>query len=185
MNKTRIILGLGLVLILLFNFAMAVSLERTSTQIKPKEELKTRDLSDPNPITTANANRTPSILPTSVNFIMVADVLDGFGEQKRGNACDLSYFTGGQSSPIGVGSSTNFKISAGFVYSITVRCGDANSNDVVDVGDVVYVINYLFKSGPTPKPIQAADSNCDGNVDVGDVVYLINYLFKGGLPPVC
>jgi len=63
--------------------------------------------------------------------------------------------------------------------------GDASADGIIDVGDVVYVINYLFKSGPTPNPIQAADANCDGNVDVADVVYLINYLFKGGPPPSC
>jgi hypothetical protein len=63
--------------------------------------------------------------------------------------------------------------------------GDANGDGIIDVGDVVYVINYLFKSGPTPNPIQAADATCDGNVDVGDVVFLINYLFRSGPPPSC
>jgi hypothetical protein len=48
---------------------------------------------------------------------------------------------------------------------------------------VVYLINYLFKSGPPPYPMEFADVNCDGAVDVQDVVYLINYLFKGGPPP--
>ena len=61
--------------------------------------------------------------------------------------------------------------------------GDANGDRIIDVGDVVYLINYLFKNGPVPNPLQAGDATCDGNVDVGDVVYLINYLFKGGFPP--
>ncbi|HEX7401583.1 MAG TPA: LamG-like jellyroll fold domain-containing protein [candidate division Zixibacteria bacterium] len=63
--------------------------------------------------------------------------------------------------------------------------GDANGDEVIDVGDVVYVINYLFKGGPEPDPVAAGDATCDGVVDVGDVVYLINYLFKGGPPPSC
>ena len=63
--------------------------------------------------------------------------------------------------------------------------GDASGNGVVDIGDVVYLINYLFKSGPAPYPLIAGDANCDGVVDVGDVIYLINYLFKGGPPPSC
>lgn len=63
--------------------------------------------------------------------------------------------------------------------------GDANGDWIVDVGDVVYLINYLYKSGSTPDPLPAGDANCDGNVDVGDVVYLINFLFKGGPPPSC
>ena len=61
--------------------------------------------------------------------------------------------------------------------------GDVTNDQVVDVGDVVYMINYLFKSGPVPDPLASGDVNADCVVDVGDVVYLINYLFKGGPPP--
>ena len=61
--------------------------------------------------------------------------------------------------------------------------GDANSDGIIDVGDVVLIINYLFKNGPAPNPLQAGDANCDGLDDVGDVVYLINYLFKSGPHP--
>ena len=28
--------------------------------------------------------------------------------------------------------------------------GDANCDKMVDIGDVVYLINYLFKRGPNP-----------------------------------
>jgi immune inhibitor A len=62
--------------------------------------------------------------------------------------------------------------------------GDATGDKVVDVGDVVFLINYLFKSGPVPNPKAAADVNHDCNVEVGDVVYLINYLFKSGPAPL-
>jgi hypothetical protein len=184
MNKTKIILCFWLAAVLLFNFALAERTGKTTGAIKTSEVETTKDspaIAEPH----TGVMSMPSSIQASANFILVADVLDGFGGQKRGSGCDLSYFAGGQSSPIGVGTSTNYKISAGFVYPITVICGDANSDEIVNVGDVVYVINYLFKSGPTPDPIQAADTNCDGVVDVGDVVYLINYLFKGGLPPVC
>ncbi|MGB8657520.1 MAG: dockerin type I repeat-containing protein [Candidatus Zixiibacteriota bacterium] len=63
------------------------------------------------------------------------------------------------------------------------RNGDANGDSVINVGDVVYLINYLFKSGPAPNPLAAGDATCNGIVDAGDVVYLINYLFKGGPSP--
>jgi hypothetical protein len=64
-------------------------------------------------------------------------------------------------------------------------CGDVNADAIVDVGDVVYLINYLFKNGPAPNPVQSGDVNSDAVVDVGDVVYLINYLFKSGPAPSC
>jgi hypothetical protein len=45
------------------------------------------------------------------------------------------------------------------------------------------MINYLFRNGPAPDPLEAGDANCDGVVDPADVVYLINYLFRNGPPP--
>ena len=66
-----------------------------------------------------------------------------------------------------------------------VARGDANADQIIDVGDVVYLINYLFKGGATPYPLCSGDCNCDVVVDVGDVVYLINYLFKNGPVPNC
>jgi hypothetical protein len=63
--------------------------------------------------------------------------------------------------------------------------GDANGDGVIDLGDVVYLITYLYKSGPAPSPLLAGDANCSGAVELGDVVYLITYLYKGGPPPPC
>ncbi len=63
--------------------------------------------------------------------------------------------------------------------------GDVNKDGTIDVGDIVYLINYLFKNGPVPDPFESGDTNCDENLDVGDIVVLINYLFKGGAAPSC
>jgi rhodanese-related sulfurtransferase len=63
--------------------------------------------------------------------------------------------------------------------------GDANGDWTIDLGDVIYVINYLFKGGSAPVPLEVADFNCDGSVELGDVIYLLNYLFKDGPPPGC
>jgi len=63
--------------------------------------------------------------------------------------------------------------------------GDANGDGIVNVGDVVYLIDYLFRGGPAPSFLVTGDVTCDGMINVGDVVYLITYLFKGGDPPGC
>jgi hypothetical protein len=63
--------------------------------------------------------------------------------------------------------------------------GDADQNGVVDLDDLVYVLNYLFKEGPPPVPPDAGDTNCDGIVDIRDAVKLLNYLLRGGPPPGC
>ena len=61
--------------------------------------------------------------------------------------------------------------------------GDCNGNEMVEVGDVVYLIAYLYKNGPTPDPYAAGDVNCNGVVELGDIVYLISYLYKEGPSP--
>ena len=63
--------------------------------------------------------------------------------------------------------------------------GDANGDGKFTVSDAIFLINYLFKGGPTPDPLEAGNANCDGDVNVDDVIYIINYLFKGGPPPGC
>jgi len=64
-------------------------------------------------------------------------------------------------------------------------CGDANGDRTVNIGDAVFVINFIFKGGRNPVPIEAADANCDHAVNVGDAVYVVNYIFKGGAAPCC
>jgi hypothetical protein len=71
------------------------------------------------------------------------------------------------------------------VQSADTLPGDFNRDKFIDIGDVVYGVNYLFKSGPAPDPKEAGDSNCDKTVTVADLVFLINYLFKGGPAPDC
>ena len=61
--------------------------------------------------------------------------------------------------------------------------GDVNDDSLVDVGDVVYEINYLFKNGPSPVWWECGDPTADCVIDVGDVVYLIDYLYKEGAEP--
>lgn len=61
--------------------------------------------------------------------------------------------------------------------------GDAYGDYIINISDVIYLINYLLKGGPSPVTGICADSNCDGPTNISDVIYLINYLFKGGPPP--
>jgi agmatine deiminase len=71
-----------------------------------------------------------------------------------------------------------------YQFHVGVICGDANYDEIVDVADVVYLINYLFRNGAEPQPaLCAGDCNNDDIVDVADVVFLINYLFRSGAAP--
>lgn len=62
--------------------------------------------------------------------------------------------------------------------------GDVNNDGSANLADAVYLINYIFKTGPEPQPyICVGDVNADGITNIGDVVYMINYTFKSGPPP--
>jgi len=64
-------------------------------------------------------------------------------------------------------------------------CGDASGNDKLNILDVTYIINYLYKGGPAPIPLQSADADGSGNINILDITRIINYLYKGGEEPVC
>ncbi|SYZ72315.1 hypothetical protein TRIP_C20430 [Candidatus Zixiibacteriota bacterium] len=62
----------------------------------------------------------------------------------------------------------------------TFLCGDANSSGTVNILDVSYIINYLYKGGAAPNPWQSADVNHSWSINILDVSYLINNLYKHG-----
>jgi len=61
--------------------------------------------------------------------------------------------------------------------------GDADGNGIVDLGDMLLLISYLYKGGDPPVPLAAGDPNGDCVLDLGDVLYLVSYLYKGGAAP--
>jgi len=62
--------------------------------------------------------------------------------------------------------------------------GDANNDGAKNIGDAVYIVNYIFKGGPAPNPLELGDFNCDGAINIGDAIRQVNYLFKFG-PVAC
>jgi len=64
-------------------------------------------------------------------------------------------------------------------------CGDINSDNRIDILDIIFLVNYKFKGGAAPDPMETANVNGTGAVDILDIVYLINFKFKGGLAPAC
>lgn len=62
--------------------------------------------------------------------------------------------------------------------------GDANSDRVVSISDVVFLSNYIFHEGAEPNPSASGDPNEDGVIDIEDIAYLMNYLYQKGPAPL-
>ena len=62
-------------------------------------------------------------------------------------------------------------------------CGDADGSSIVNIGDVVYLIQYIFAAGPPPDPVTDGDADCDSLVNINDVVYLLSFIFDAGPAP--
>ncbi len=69
------------------------------------------------------------------------------------------------------------------VIYATIR-GDANTDGNINVGDIVYLVNFVFNDGPAPITERAGDANADGNVNIGDAVYICQYIFHDGPAPL-
>ncbi len=66
----------------------------------------------------------------------------------------------------------------------TYLCGDTNHDNIINILDVLYLVNYKFKQGPEPIPLYAGNVNGDDNLNIIDIIYLVNYKFKQGAAPV-
>ncbi len=68
---------------------------------------------------------------------------------------------------------------------VDMGCGDICADNRVNIGDAVFLANYLYRDGPPPVVMRHADVDCSGAVDLADTVILINLLFRGGTGLTC
>lgn len=66
-----------------------------------------------------------------------------------------------------------------------ITAGDANNTGTVTIGDVTFLIGYIFSGGPAPVCCEEGDADGFGTITIGDVTYLISYIFGGGPAPQC
>jgi len=60
-------------------------------------------------------------------------------------------------------------------------CGDSNGDGLVDLGDAVHVLTWLFQAGAPPRcgPLCCVDVNSDSRQDLSDAVRILEWLFTG------
>jgi hypothetical protein len=77
------------------------------------------------------------------------------------------------------------KVAETFGIAIIPRpYGDANNDWKVNLMDVSFIINYLYRHGPAPFDLNYCDVNGNCNINLLDVAYIINYLYRSGPAPV-
>lgn len=64
--------------------------------------------------------------------------------------------------------------------------GDVDNSGGLNMLDITYLINFLYRHGSEPIPIAiVGDLNGNGVVNILDITYMINHLFKNGPAPIC
>jgi hypothetical protein len=180
MNKTK----LGIIFLVAAALFLVVVVHAESNKpIQPKK-VKQKAVTQMKPSPTSVARRAPLTGPRQ-GYVRVTDVLGGFGGESESDNYRIPVNSGGQPSAIGISESTNFGIEAGFVHASYVMHVYANSDGAIGPGDIVALLNYLYRAGSEPCPMESGDANCDGAVGPGDVVFLLNYLYRDGPPPPC
>ena len=70
---------------------------------------------------------------------------------------------------------------------LAVSHGDANNDGSINITDMVFIVNYIFRHGNPPWPNRLlADANCDCAVNISDAYFLNAYIFAHGpAPGIC
>lgn len=98
----------------------------------------------------------------------------------EGSAVDIDSLNEPYANLLGAGL---IDMAAAVTLAGNVTIGDADGSGSINIGDAVFLLNYIFRSGPEPVPLSAGDASCSGSVNIGDVVYLIHHIFHSGPAP--
>ncbi len=61
--------------------------------------------------------------------------------------------------------------------------GDCNNDGAANIADGIFLLNFLFGDGATPRCDAACDSGAGGSLNIATAIYLFNHLFGTGDPP--
>ncbi|MCH9025197.1 MAG: VCBS repeat-containing protein [candidate division Zixibacteria bacterium] len=65
-------------------------------------------------------------------------------------------------------------------------CGDIDGlAGPINILDLTYLVDFMFRGGLAPPDLNLADLTNDGNVNILDLTFMIDFIFRGGPPPPC
>lgn len=59
----------------------------------------------------------------------------------------------------------------------SIASGDANGDGIIDLLDILFIIDFIYRAGPSPEPTSLADVNGDGLINLIDILLLIGNLY--------
>ncbi|MFH2049553.1 MAG: SdrD B-like domain-containing protein, partial [bacterium] len=122
-----------------------------------------------------------SVSDLTIDYLCVAPKVDDYDDGVH--SMTLCGQDGSKAGPISV---TILDIRTSYGGCCIGMRGNANGDpgDNVLVDDLVYLVNYIFKSGVAPICLEEGDVTGDGSILVNDLVLLVNYIFKSGPAPL-
>ncbi len=72
-----------------------------------------------------------------------------------------------------------------YIEEFVSYCGNIDGRAGINILDVVFLINYIYKEGPAPDSLILADVDGISPINGLDVVHLINYIYRNGPDPGC
>ena len=174
-------------------------LDQKSTQPVIKKDVSSVDIDQASPVTASTA--VPDLQP--------APALDETGD-RAGEQVKWQVLSGGGgmttigtmklgstigqavAGPSAVG---DYTLNAGFWQNFEsdspfccVRRGDINhdGSPTLDISDLMWMIDFMFTSGPPPVCMGEADVNGDNSdtIDISDLIWLIDFMFTEGPEPI-
>jgi subtilisin family serine protease len=68
---------------------------------------------------------------------------------------------------------------------LSISHGDVTNDGEIDMADITFLIDWIYRAGPTPFPSpDLGDIDCDGVATISDITKLISYVYIDGPPPV-
>jgi hypothetical protein len=69
-------------------------------------------------------------------------------------------------------------------FCAVALAGDINVSGSITTSDIIGLVNFVFKSGQSPRPCEAnGDVDCSTTINSADILLLVGYVFKGSTPP--
>jgi hypothetical protein len=179
-----IIIGAGLCLV-----ATASASGKIKKIDKDKTAITVQPMTQEQPVTPDNPEVTPTADAPNAGEEINWQVISGGGGSSSAGGFKLS----GTLGQLAAGTSTAgaYDLNHGFWQNFDLSdcdCvpGDPNNDHTIDVGDAVFVINFIWREGPfpIPYPVCSGDTQADCFVNVGDAVFIINFIWREGPYPV-